>query len=128
MTKEFTVAPKWFDHLVDGNKTVEGRLRKGKFTGFAAGTRALVRKGGEDGKDAMHVSIKRVTRYPSFRAMLEGEGLRHVLPGVDSVSKGVQVYRKFYSASDEREHGVIAMDLGTVKKRRTRLYDRSTDT
>lgn len=51
-------------------------------------------------------------RYPTFDAMLRSEGLARVLPpasGVSSLEQGVAVYRGFYSAEQEREHGVLAL-------------------
>ena len=36
-TFDVDVAQPWFDHMVSGLKTVEGRLNKGKFAGLKAG-------------------------------------------------------------------------------------------
>jgi hypothetical protein len=41
--------------------------------------------------------------------MLKVEGLAKVLPGVESIEEGVQVYRNFYSEEKERMNGVVAI-------------------
>lgn len=43
--------------------------------------------------------------------MIETEGLLKVLPGVESISEGVQIYRKFYSCSKEQTYGVLGIHV-----------------
>lgn len=52
--------------------------------------------------------------------MLEVEGLAKVLPGVETIEEGVQIYRKFYSEEKERSNGVLAIQ---VMKPASQLYD-----
>jgi hypothetical protein len=55
------------------------------------------------------LEVQDVHRYTSFSEMLKVEGLAKVLPGVESIEEGVQVYRNFYSEEKERMNGVVAI-------------------
>ena len=104
-----SVSAPWFGHLQRGAKDVEGRLDRGTFAGLKKGQRLIV--SGDGGSFAARVVD--VRRYGSFRDYLVFEGLRRTLPGVSTVAEGVRVYRKFYTAAQEREHGVVAVQVQT---------------
>ncbi|KAA0065665.1 centromere-associated protein E isoform X1 [Cucumis melo var. makuwa] len=55
--------------------------------------------------------MKDVRQYPSFYAMLKAESLDNVLPGVKTLTDGVQVYRKFYSEEKELSNGVLGIHV-----------------
>jgi ASC-1-like (ASCH) protein len=107
---ECNVSSPWFEHIATGAKTVEGRLHKGVFALLRPNSRLLI-KG--PGGQQMRVTVARVTRYKSFRSYLEAEGLRATLPGIETVSAGVRIYRKFYSREQEDALGVVAVELLT---------------
>jgi ASC-1-like (ASCH) protein len=113
MLLECSVGDPWFAAIRAGLKTVEGRLAGGKFAGVNAGDMMTIRHSTEQKASfrPLVVRVTRVSRYPSFRSYLENEGLRNALPGVDKISKGVAVYRQFYSAREERDRGVLALQL-----------------
>jgi ASC-1-like (ASCH) protein len=106
---ELSVQSPWFEALRDGAKTVEGRLAGGKSDALHAGAHVVVR---HPAQPPIRLLCEGVARYASFRQMLEQEGVRHVLPGVEGVAQGVRVYRKFYAAAEERARGVLAIRLG----------------
>ena len=55
-----------------------------------------------------------VSRAAGFRR--SPVGLGNVLPTVDKVADGEAVYRGFYSAADEAEHGVLCVQLAVSLK------------
>ncbi|GFY92770.1 RNA-binding ASCH domain protein [Actinidia rufa] len=55
------------------------------------------------------LQVQDVHRYASFSEMLGAESLTKVLPGVETIEEGVQIYRKFYSEEKERSNGVLAI-------------------
>ncbi|XP_043696707.1 uncharacterized protein LOC122647343 [Telopea speciosissima] len=55
------------------------------------------------------LEVKDVRRYDSFSEMLELESLPKVLPGVNSIEEGVQIYRKFYTEEKAKSNGVLAI-------------------
>jgi ASC-1-like (ASCH) protein len=112
---ELNVSQPWLRLIQNGQKTVEGRLNKGKFADIKVGT-VLVISGNSNSNSKKTVAVTtRVCRYASFEEYLSQEGLARTLPGIKSIKDGVDVYRKFYSAEDERTHGVLAIHIVLTK-------------
>lgn len=59
--------------------------------------------------------IKRKTAYATFEEYLTRESLDKCLPGMPSIEHGLSVYYKYFSKEQEREFGVIAIELELVK-------------
>ncbi|XP_024391869.1 uncharacterized protein [Physcomitrium patens] len=94
----------WSSVLKDGRKSVEGRCATDAYRSLSPGCLMLV-------NESFLLQIKEVHRYPTFQIMIETEGLLKVLPGVESISEGVQIYRKFYSCSKEQTYGVLGIHV-----------------
>ncbi|HPC34441.1 MAG TPA: hypothetical protein PLP73_02170, partial [Candidatus Absconditabacterales bacterium] len=60
------------------------------------------------------LEVINLTHYPTFQSMLENEGLKHVLPGIQDVEKGIAVYYKFYTPAQETEFGVLAIEIKII--------------
>jgi len=99
---ELHVQEPYFTQLKDGLKTVEGRCAVGDYMRISSGDFLLFNK-------CLLLEVQDVHRYTSFSEMLKVEGLAKVLPGVESIEEGVQVYRNFYSEEKERMNGVVAI-------------------
>ena len=111
---EINVSQPWLRCLQKGIKTVEGRLNKGKFADLRPGSVIIVagdsRSNSRKRRRTVHV-VSKVIRYASFEEFLSQEGLARTLPGVATIKEGVTVYRQFYSAEAEKEHGVLAIHV-----------------
>lgn len=105
-----TVRRRWFDLIVSGRKVVEGRIKCGFWESVAAGTVFELESEGQ--VQLLRVAV--VKPYPSFRELLEKETLARVLPGVSDVDEGEAIYREFYPAELEAEHGVVAVEVALV--------------
>lgn len=99
-----TVQEPWASYILSGQKTVEGRLNRGKFATAHVGDTVTL-------NDHTTFTIVAKNQYPTFRAMLESEGLANVLPGVASLDDGVQVYYQFYTPEEEQEFGVVGLEF-----------------
>lgn len=114
------VSDAWFEAIQNRKKTVEGRLNKEKFAGLRVGSILVInRSTPNSASDAQRTSslvaiVTQVVLYDSFRQFLEQEGLARTLPGVPTIVDGVKVYRQFYSAAKEKEHGVAAIHIRTL--------------
>jgi ASC-1-like (ASCH) protein len=53
--------------------------------------------------------------YSTFEEMLEKEGLKNVLPGIETIDEAINIYNKFYSAEDEMKYGIVAIHLELLK-------------
>jgi len=110
------LAPRWFEAVSLGEKTVEGRLAGGKFGALGAGQEIVFResgaaRGAAPGSREVRATITRVAKYPGFREMIEAEGIGRVLPGVPGLDAGVAIYREFYTEEDEKAQGVVAVEI-----------------
>jgi len=89
----------------DGLKTVEGRLNRGKFAELKIGDIMEM----NDERTPFKVISKNI--YPTFRTMLEAEGISNVLPDRYTMDGGLEVYYEFYSKDEEKEFGVVAIHI-----------------
>ncbi|PSS24056.1 Zinc finger protein like [Actinidia chinensis var. chinensis] len=99
---ELHVQEPFFTQLKDGLKTVEGRCAVGNYNRIASGSLILFNK-------CLVLQVQDVHRYASFSEMFGAGSLTKVLPGVETIEEGVQIYRKFYSEEKERSNGVLAI-------------------
>lgn len=107
MLVQFNVQEPYKSQILSGQKTVEGRFNKGKFWSLKVGDLLQF----DDTLE--YLEVVKLTLYPSFQVMLEQEGLKHVLPWVLSIEEGIKVYHQFYTPEQEREFGVIAIQVKT---------------
>ncbi|KAI7728206.1 hypothetical protein M8C21_012898 [Ambrosia artemisiifolia] len=108
---ELHVQEPFFSQLKDGHKTIEGRCA-GPLNRIKSGSLILFNK-------CLLLQVEDVHYYASFSDMLAAEGLDKVLPGVETIKEGVQIYRKFYSEEREKSNGVLAI----IVKPTSQLYD-----
>ncbi|XP_024996366.1 uncharacterized protein LOC112529352 isoform X2 [Cynara cardunculus var. scolymus] len=101
---ELHVQEPFFSQLKDGQKTIEGRCADGDYNRIESGSSILFNK-------CLLLQVQDVHRYASFSDMLAAEDLANVLPGVETVKEGTQIYRRFYSEEKERSKGVLAILL-----------------
>ncbi|XP_050944092.1 uncharacterized protein LOC127150412 [Cucumis melo] len=101
---ELHVQEPFFTQLKDGLKRVEGRCAAGNYNRIQSGALILFNK-------CLLFEVQDVRQYPSFYAMLKAESLDNVLPGVKTLTDGVQVYRKFYSEEKELSNGVLGIHV-----------------
>lgn len=105
-------AEPYFTFVKKGPKTIEGRIRKGYYRFIKPGDHIIVYN--EEETDSVEVVVKGVRNYSSIRGMLEGESLKKVLPDVENVEDGIKVYQKFYTSEQEKEFGVVAIEIERV--------------
>ncbi|CAL0322097.1 unnamed protein product [Lupinus luteus] len=104
---ELHVQEPFFSQLKDGLKTIEGRCATSKYTRIELGDLILINK-------SVVFEVQGIRRYPTFSDMLKAESLEKVLPGVESVEEGLEVYRRFYTEDKELANGVLAIIVSKV--------------
>lgn len=102
--------------ILAGEKTVEGRLARGRFLNFEPGDILRFREDvWRDGRivrsipDRGAAKVTQILRFDTFEEMLRFVGIESVLPRADDLESAVAVYRQFYTPEDEKEHGVLAI-------------------
>lgn len=99
----------YFTFLKNGQKTVEGRVREGKYCNIKPGDEIDVFNVEET--ESVLVSVKRVACYKSIKDMLTKEGVKKLLPDMETIDQGVEVYRNFYTPEQEKKFGVVAIEV-----------------
>ena len=102
----------WFTHVRNGTKTIEGRLCKGFWKEISVGDKILFFN---DHNEEVVVQIVGKRFYGSFLAYLIFEGLETTLPGIDTFENGENVYLKYFTREEEKEYGVVALEMALVK-------------
>lgn len=98
----------YLSFILDGKKTIEGRLNKGKFNVLKVGDRLLV------GLDKKLFIIERISHYKTFKEMLTSEGFCNVIPNSKTVAEAEAVYYKIYTEKEEKKFGVLALKIKAV--------------
>lgn len=91
--------------ILDGKKTVEGRLNKGKFAALNAGDIIELEP------ERVRFEVIEKIPYPTFVAMLEAEGVMNVIPDRVDIREAAQVYYNYFSAEEEATFGIVAIRI-----------------
>ena len=99
----------WYDAIASGQKTWEGRLNNGNVSKITVGDNIEFES---ENREPLKATVVDVQHFTDFEKMLDGEGLRRLLPGVGSVEEGLEIYRAFPGYREgERELGAVVFEL-----------------
>jgi ASC-1-like (ASCH) protein len=98
-----------FSLIVVGRKTVEARSAS-----WWAANRHVNALNLSLGEFRAQARIQSAQPYPSFRHLVEGEGLANVAPKAASVDDALAELRRGAGAADELQSGVVALRLRVV--------------
>jgi ASC-1-like (ASCH) protein len=104
---ELNLYRRYFDLVAAGIKTIEVRVRYPHLAGMAAGDTIRFRIKGTS--ETCIVLVKRVTAYPSFEALLDGEGPANVNPAASREEQLANI-REIYPAHKEAL-GALAIEI-----------------
>ena len=93
----------YMSFILDGTKTVEGRLNKGKFLSIEAGDILEI--------GSAKFKVTGTATYSSFLEMVTSEGVENVIPDKPTPVEAAQVYYRFFTPDQERKFGVKAIRL-----------------
>ena len=101
----------YMTYIESGKKTVEGRVGTPFYTKIHSGDiLCLHNRTKEIWCEVVHTHL-----YPSFRAMLEAEGLKKMLPQAQSLEEGEKIYRGFPTfAEKEPKFGAYAIQVHLI--------------
>lgn len=105
-------AEPYFTFVKNGQKTIEGRIKKEKYREIYSGDHIVIYN--EEETESFEVVVLGVRTYLSFQEMLLKEPLQTVLPNASSVEDGINIYRRFYSPEQEKEYGVVALEIARI--------------
>lgn len=103
---DFNVQEPYLGFIKSGQKTVEGRLNKGKFKALQVGDFLKLTDGSN-----LQFEITGKRTYESFSEMITSEGVENVIPDKENIEEATKVYYKFYTPKQEKEFGVVAIEI-----------------
>ncbi len=110
------------DAIIDGRKTIEGRLNTGKFADYKVGDTVSLRRDirSNDGilhdgePNAARVKIVAIRNYKSFLDMTTAEGFKRVIPEANTALEAANEYNKYYPLADQEKYGVLAIQISYI--------------
>lgn len=107
------------DYIVAGRKTVEGRLKRGKFAEYQPGDQVWLRRDYRDKNGVLHdgeprqvlVEVTAVRQYATSLDMVTSEGFERVIPYAKTAEEAAAEYNKYYSADEQAKYGVLAVEF-----------------
>jgi len=105
-------AEPYFTFIKNGQKMIEGRIKQGLYRFVRAGDHIVVFN--EQETDSVEVIVTAVRTYISIKEMLEKEPLKKILPNIATVEQGIDIYKQFYTDEQEREFGVVVIEVERI--------------
>ena|SRR3990167_90593 len=108
------IQKKYLELIRMGKKVVEGRLFTSKYKQLKIGQ--IVRFYENDHlENFLDAQVTSLNPYPTFKKMLETEGLAQCLPGIENVEEGVFIYHQFPNyQSEEKLNGALAIGVKPI--------------
>lgn len=104
----------WFDLVKSGRKTWEGRRYWKKTKKFKIGDILKVTHRNDKQRDPYYLRIEGIVRFNTFEEALSAMKLEEVLPGVDTIKQGVEIYYQFVSLPTQLADGVCMIKVSLV--------------
>lgn len=113
----FGIEKQYFDFIVDGKKTVEGRVNMPDVEGLKIGDMVTFK---DEGGREIICKVITVSKYPNFTKMLVSEGITNMLPSIDPdtnstpemIAKADKIYRSFPGYNENvKKYGAIAFGI-----------------
>jgi ASC-1-like (ASCH) protein len=108
----FTVKEPWFSKIESGDKSVEGRLKKGRFEDINKGDE--ITWVNRDTNAEVKTVVTDHKTYDNIPDMVKGVGVKKLLPGFKTDEEGVDQYNKYYSPEKQSEHKAIAIHFTKI--------------
>lgn len=105
----------WFSLIKLKLKKVEGRLNKDDFIEINKNDIIIFQNNDFGFRRSFNVKISSVHEYNSFNELLINESIDKVLPGIDTIEHGIEIYRKYYSKQEEDRYKVKAIRMLVLK-------------
>ena len=89
----------YFDDIITGKKTVEGRIFKERFSELKKGDTVIFYKDLEDGtrtEEKISVKVKDIHNFNDVLSMFKGMKLKSILPRSKTYKDGEKIYNEIY--------------------------------
>lgn len=114
----------WFEFVQNGQKLWEGRRYKAEK--YKVGDKLIIRHHTDEKRDKFTKTIKSILIFETFQKGLEyfdkQEKMQQVLPEIDTVKAGVEIYKKFVSIETQTREGVCFIEIWGVSFGETKKW------
>ena len=107
--RQITVQERWFDALVNGTKTIEGRKASPNYINLRIGDSVMF-VSDLDGQCA-RFTITDIRTFANVKEMLQQEGIEHCLPGVTSLEAALAIYKSFSTQEELDQYHFLAIQV-----------------
>lgn len=104
--------------ILDGSKSIEGRLAKDKFLAIRVGDVISVREDiYADGSisnsraSAAKLKVTEIGKFDSFKEMLTETDFKKAIPSASNLDEASREYELYYSSEDEKKYGVLGLSF-----------------
>lgn len=99
----------YFTLVKCGKKTVEARIKKGKYGKIKPGDFIVVLK--RDSEESIKVRVLGVRNYNNFKEMFEKEDYKKIIPDAKNIEEALKEPFRFYTKEMEKKYGVVAIEV-----------------
>lgn len=112
------------DAIINGRKTIEGRLNRDKFAQYQPGDQVWLRRDYRDVNGVLHegkphqalVEVLAVRHYKNSYDMVKAEGFKRVMPDAKDDEEAARGYDLYYSPEEQAKYGVLAIELQFIRQ------------
>ncbi len=97
----------WFSLIADGKKSVEGRKNLARFRSWQPGDILVF----YCGKRSFKTRITALRRYDLLENYLVAETIERALPGVKTISEGIDVYLQWSTLQEIKALGFLGIEI-----------------
>lgn len=106
-----TLNSPWYEYVRDGYKKYEGRCDWKQVKEYVVGDLINVSHHTDSTREQYQIQIVKIHKYKNFEEGLRNLNLNQVLPGVQTVEEGIEIYKKYYKLSTQNEHGICMIEI-----------------
>jgi ASC-1-like (ASCH) protein len=111
MTHNFQLSNPWFELTKSGKKRFEGRRYWEKTSGIKVGDEIVFSSRTNPSLPVFSRKIIKIHRFHTFEDALKTLGISEILPGVDTISEGIEIYLKYVSLETQIREGIILFEF-----------------
>lgn len=107
---------KYYEAILDGSKTWEGRTNAPRYATLRPGDEFIFHHAEDASKPAFTALILDVRKFDNFHDMLEGS-VQDFLPGLQTLQEAIDVYENIPGYRDQvKEHGAAAFHIKVIDR------------
>ena len=116
MIWNITLNSPWFEYIKEGSKVYEGRCNWKQASQYTIGDILNISHHTDPLEPPFAVEIIDIHKFDTFETALTTLGLSKVLPGIETIEEGIQIYLKYYRLSTQLENGVLIIEIKNESK------------